>query len=496
MYVTTPPTRPPYLMTWLIIVLLTSPVVAANELPDIDLQGNGLSIPNADTTPSPADGTDFGAVSLGTSVTHTFTIQNRGKGQLNLTSPVGFSKKCQTFAITQQPSSSTLNANESTYFQVAFIPPAVNKKYNCTLKVSSDDQKKASYLVSLKGLGVPPLVSLNLLKEGTGHVSSEDGQIDCGDICTAAYSSGEKVTLTATPEEDFVFNGWDGGCNGKAPQTEVTLSSDTQCTAKFIQGTPDIDVSPMSINFDNAALGTQVKRSVIISNYGNASLQLGQIFLAGNEVFVLEDQCSQQKIAPWGGQCFMVVKFVSSSAEVQTATLSIPSNDPDTSLVTVDLQGASCQGQREGEEVSIAPTLFDFGELNVGDSKALAQSISITNSGCGALQIGQAQVLGAEAEEFNLREDECYYGRWHDMAFSYCEFTMAFSPTSAGAKDAYQFFTFNDPDVTVSVPIQATATSSESGGEAVPVPMVPIENREEGKVISVPSKVPMKFIEQ
>jgi hypothetical protein len=45
--------------------------------PEIDVQGNGQSIPNGGTTPSTTNDTDFGSVSVGsTPITHTFTIRH------------------------------------------------------------------------------------------------------------------------------------------------------------------------------------------------------------------------------------------------------------------------------------------------------------------------------------------------------------------------------------------------------------------------------------
>lgn len=54
-------------------------------LPEVDVQGNGVSIASGDTTPSTTDHTDFGSTIVnGGTITRTFTITNSGGGILNL----------------------------------------------------------------------------------------------------------------------------------------------------------------------------------------------------------------------------------------------------------------------------------------------------------------------------------------------------------------------------------------------------------------------------
>jgi len=55
--------------------------------PEMDVSGNGMSIPDGDVTPQTADDTDFGSVQLdGETNANTFTISNTGGADLNLTS--------------------------------------------------------------------------------------------------------------------------------------------------------------------------------------------------------------------------------------------------------------------------------------------------------------------------------------------------------------------------------------------------------------------------
>ena len=72
------------LLCTFILLITTVGFVQAQQ--DINVQGNSTDIIDGDTTPSPADHTDFEQVAVGSSLVRTFTIQNTGNADLNLTS--------------------------------------------------------------------------------------------------------------------------------------------------------------------------------------------------------------------------------------------------------------------------------------------------------------------------------------------------------------------------------------------------------------------------
>ncbi len=123
--------------------------------PGMDVQGNGVSIADGDSTPSTADGTDFGNTSTtsGTLV-RTFTIRNTGGLNLNLTgSPkvaVGGAHGAD-FTIATQPSSPVAGGG-STTFQVTFRPLAAGLR-TATISIASDDAGKNPYDFAIQGIG-------------------------------------------------------------------------------------------------------------------------------------------------------------------------------------------------------------------------------------------------------------------------------------------------------------------------------------------------------
>ena len=72
--------------------------------------------------------------------------------------------------------------------------------------------------------------TLSVTLAGTGSVTSNPAGLNCGAICSADFSNGTAVTLTATGAG---FTGWSGGCTGTGA-CAVTLNANTAVTATFI----------------------------------------------------------------------------------------------------------------------------------------------------------------------------------------------------------------------------------------------------------------------
>ncbi|MDH3328384.1 MAG: hypothetical protein OEM01_04055 [Desulfobulbaceae bacterium] len=79
-------------------------------------------------------------------------------------------------------------------------------------------------------------VSLTVTTEGPGTVTSSPSGIDCGTECIASYEANTEVTLTATPDEGYIFAGWSGDCpDDGTVVTKVILDTAKSCTATFAE---------------------------------------------------------------------------------------------------------------------------------------------------------------------------------------------------------------------------------------------------------------------
>jgi hypothetical protein len=117
---------------------------------------------------------------------------------------------------------------------------------------------------------------------------------------------------------------------------KVTLNG----TASGAVASPEITVTPASVPFGSVSVGVKTIQVVTVTNDGAADLILGatglstgtsEIGLAGTQ-----ELCSWVTLAP-GQSCTIGVKIKATSSGPKTATLSIPSNDADESVVSVSV---------------------------------------------------------------------------------------------------------------------------------------------------------------
>ncbi|GEM_PF-1950116 len=133
--------------------------------PEIDVRGNGVSIPCGDNLPGTEDGSEFGGAEIaGGMVQHTFTVHNTGNAALNLTgNPVVAIVGAQAgdFAVLAQPAGQVA-AGESVSFTVAFTPQASGLRQAVVI-IANNDADENPYTFAIQGTGtVAPLVRLFL----------------------------------------------------------------------------------------------------------------------------------------------------------------------------------------------------------------------------------------------------------------------------------------------------------------------------------------------
>ncbi len=146
-------------------------------VPEIDVQGNYVSIANGDDSPSLADHTDFDSVSVSFGTQQrTYTIHNTGSGTLYL-GPVKSENNAATssieipnnfvtitgensgdFEVTTQPGFS-VTAGDSTTFVVEFDPSAMGQR-SAVVNIMNNDSDENPFTFTIQGVGTAPEIDV------------------------------------------------------------------------------------------------------------------------------------------------------------------------------------------------------------------------------------------------------------------------------------------------------------------------------------------------
>jgi carbonic anhydrase/acetyltransferase-like protein (isoleucine patch superfamily) len=201
---------------------------------------------------------------------------------------------------------------------------------------------------------------------------------------------------------------------------------------------PDISVNPTSHNFGNVTVGdSSAIKTLTVSNTGNGDLDIEQISLGSGDFTISSDNCSNTIVAP-DANCTVKVTFVPQTEGAKNATLSIPSNDPNTATATVTLTGNGIVLLIP--DISVNPTSHNFGNVTVGDSSAI-KTLTVSNTGNGELEIGQ---ISLGDEDFSISTDNC--SNTTVAADANCTVIVTFAPLSTGVKNATLLIPSNMPD--------------------------------------------------
>ena len=114
----------------------------------------------------------------------------------------------------------------------------------------------------------------------------------------------------------------------------------TTKTTGFHSDIADIAVDHGSLEFGSVVInGGSSTRALTVSNNGEGDLIIGFLFINDSTNFSLtNDSCSGQTIAHGGSRTVQIIFDATLAGEV-TATLTVPSNDPDTPNLEIVLSG-------------------------------------------------------------------------------------------------------------------------------------------------------------
>jgi len=279
-----------------------------------------------------------------------------------------------------------------------------------------------------------PQYILTVTKSGTGSgmVTSSPAGINCGDDCSESYSKVQEVKLTAKPDTNSTFAGWsDGGCSGTGICT-VTVDAVITVTASFALKAPDISVAQTSLDFGTVKLGKKVTKTLKITNSGTGDLM---VTFSGAEGTDFSIQGGSSVTLKAKKSYSLKVICTPTLGGLKTATLSIGSNDPDTSTLEISLTATLPETI---PDISVAQTSLEFGNVKVG--KKVTKALKVTNNGTGDLVI---TLSGLEEADFRIQGSSSITIK----ARKSYNVKVLFMPGAIGFETATLTITSNDPDI-------------------------------------------------
>ncbi len=175
----------------------------------------------------------------------------------------------------------------------------------------SGDARNTSMISSRLAYQVDPgaTLAVSVTGNGSGRVISSPQRIDCGPTCSAGFTPGTSVSLTAMPAFGSTFSGWGGACSGQGGCT-VALSADAGVTATFATaGGAGLASSAASLDFGGQSMRTTSPPQTITLTNGTAgAVTIGAITASAH--FGVAHACATLAA---GASCTLSVTFTPTS---------------------------------------------------------------------------------------------------------------------------------------------------------------------------------------
>ena len=222
---------------------------------------------------------------------------------------------------------------------------------------------------------------------------------------------------------------------------------------------PAIDISPLALDFGTVAAGQTKDLSLTVRNTGADVLSVAPRSISGG-TFTLTSP-SGAFMVPVGGLQIVTIHFAPRDATAQTATLSLFTNDPARSIVTVDLSGNT--GTSSGSpQITVSPASLVFGNVITGQTKDL--TVTIGNTGKASLSVSALTVAGSG---FSVVGPQAPLSI---AANATATVTVRFAPTAVGAASGTLTIASNAPaKPSAGVSLSGTGSLTPASGPAIDV---------------------------
>jgi len=412
---------------------------------------------------------NFGDVTPGTSKTLTVTANNSGNKAVNITSA---SVSTKYFALTAPSFPLSMAPGASTTLSISFTPNAA-ATFNAMLSVSSD-ASDGTQTLPLSGAG-SGLLALNPSSEAFGSVNvgatksqvvtisnSDTSSVSISQVSVdnSAFSiSGISTPVSVAGSQSTTFTlTFAPTSSGSASGTvTVTSTAANPSLTMSVSGTGvapgALSANPTSLSFGNVNVGSTGPLSETITNTGGSSVSVSQVGITGTGMSV---SGITTPVTLNGGQsATFTVQFAPTAAGAVSGNLTVTSTATNPTL-TVPVSGTgvtSTLGQ-----LSVSPSTLALGSVVDGSS----------GTATGTLTASGASVMVTAASTNNSVFTIGSFSLPQTIsAGQSANFTITFSPLTAGAASATLTFTSNAQTPTTTETLTGTGTAAATHSVAL-----------------------------
>ena len=379
------------------------------------------TINNGDDTPSGGDGTHFGQLAPGAPpVDREFIIRNTSAVPLQLRAFQRLGDHPGNFTVIDPPAP-LIPGNQQTTMTLRFLPPVTGGLRSATIRILSNSVQDEEFLFEVAGelllpapnieiygngvaivdgsslpelanhtefetlgLGDPPQLHRFTIRN-TGELTLRISSVDVVGLNSDQYevASGPDTFIASGTESTFkiAFNPNREGTHRATVNVNSNDPTPTETTYSFvIRGIgqallPDIvltgngreippgDDTPSPddhTRFPATDVQSTSARTFVLRNTGDGPLEITDILLLGNHASDFRPALLPSSPIPAGGEDVLRIDFQPGAQGDRFATMRIVSNDPDTPLFEIDLEGAGGRLKLLDIGFEGADTLIEF----------------------------------------------------------------------------------------------------------------------------------------
>lgn len=201
-------------------------VSAATPSPEIDVTGNANSIVNLDTTPSATDNTDFGLVPVGSSIQHSFVVNNTGTANLGVSAVSILGANAADFSVVTSPVGA-IAAGLDASLAIKFSPSASGLR-TAKVSIANTDGNENPFEFAIQGNGLCSVGVVSSVYPASGPVGTEVTiNVSSGSLsATSATFNGIPATVVSSSASQLVITVPAGAETGN-----ITITNGSGCKA-------------------------------------------------------------------------------------------------------------------------------------------------------------------------------------------------------------------------------------------------------------------------